>query len=77
MSHKPFLKRSGRVKTNRLDAPYSRIESDRLFDESGRLIPSSTVLGRGVSVDSEHVVRNCIVMPSKAINYSIKNQIIL
>ena len=60
-----------------LDAPYSRIESDRLFDGSGRLIPSSTVLGRGVCVGDEEVVRNCIVMPSKNINYSIKNQIVL
>jgi len=59
------------------DAPYSRIESDRLFDGSGRLIPSSTVLGRGVCVGDEEVVRNCIVMPSKNINYSIKNQIVL
>lgn len=59
------------------DAPFSRIESDRLFDESGRLIPSSTVLGRGVQVESEQVVRNSIVMPAKIINYSIKNQIVL
>lgn len=59
------------------DAPHARIESDRLFDDSGRLIPSSTVLGRGVEISDEIVIRNCIVMPSKAINYSIKNQIVL
>jgi len=59
------------------DQPYSRIESDRLFDDKGRFVPQCSVLGRGVSVANEHIVRNCIVMPEKDINYSCQNQIIL
>lgn len=57
--------------------PHARVESDRLFDDKGKFIPQCTVLGRGVKVSNEHIVRNCIVMPSKDITYSCANQIIL
>nr|XP_002124063.2 mannose-1-phosphate guanyltransferase alpha-A [Ciona intestinalis] len=48
-----------------------------LFDEQGRLRPSITILGRDVTVPSEVVVRNSIVMPNKNINRGFKNQILL
>uniref|UniRef100_H2YNN3 Uncharacterized protein n=1 Tax=Ciona savignyi TaxID=51511 RepID=H2YNN3_CIOSA len=48
-----------------------------LFDEHGRLRPSITILGRDVTVPSEVVVRNSIVMPNKNINRGFKNQILL
>ena len=60
-----------------LDKPFARLESDRLFDTSGRLIPSSTILGKNTFLADELVVRNSIVMPAKKLNYNISNQIVL
>ena len=59
------------------DKPFARLESDRLFDSSGRLIPSSTILGKNTFLADELVVRNSIVMPAKKLNYNISNQIVL
>ena len=59
------------------DKPFARLESDRLFDSSGRLIPSSTILGKNTFLADELVVRNSIVMPAKTLNYNISNQIVL
>ena len=57
--------------------PLALVASDSLFNEEGRLNPSITILGEGVSVLGELMVLNSIVLPHKEINYSFKNQIIL
>jgi len=59
------------------NSPYATTDNFYLFDASGKLLPSTTILGRDVHVPAEIVVRNSIVMPSKEIRWGFKNQILL
>ncbi|XP_062383997.1 mannose-1-phosphate guanyltransferase alpha-B [Sardina pilchardus] len=56
--------------------PYAKIDSETLFRDGG-LTPSITILGCKVSIPSEVIIRNSIVLPHKDLNRSFKNQIIL
>lgn len=57
--------------------PLANVSSESLFNEEGRLNPSITILGQGVSVNSEKMVLNSIVLSHKDLSNSYKNQIIL
>ncbi|XP_042896937.1 mannose-1-phosphate guanyltransferase alpha-B [Parasteatoda tepidariorum] len=59
------------------DKPFTKMENVPLFNETGRLNPSITVLGCNVHVPSEVIVLNSIVLPHKDLTQSYKNQIIL
>uniref|UniRef100_A0A3B1KI40 GDP-mannose pyrophosphorylase Aa n=1 Tax=Astyanax mexicanus TaxID=7994 RepID=A0A3B1KI40_ASTMX len=56
--------------------PYSKIDSETLFRD-GKLTPSITILGCNVTIPSEVIILNSIVLPHKDLNRSFKNQIIL
>ncbi|XP_003744445.1 mannose-1-phosphate guanyltransferase alpha-A [Galendromus occidentalis] len=56
---------------------FSKMENTPLFNGDGRLNPSITVLGSNVTVPSEAVLINSIVLPHKDLNQSYKNEIIL
>ncbi|XP_016107212.1 mannose-1-phosphate guanyltransferase alpha-B-like [Sinocyclocheilus grahami] len=56
--------------------PYAKIDSETLFRDGG-LTPSITILGCNVSIPSEVIIRNSIVLPHKDLNRSFQNQIIL
>uniref|UniRef100_A0A665UP27 Uncharacterized protein n=1 Tax=Echeneis naucrates TaxID=173247 RepID=A0A665UP27_ECHNA len=56
--------------------PYAKIDSETLFRD-GRLTPSITILGCNVSIPSEVIILNSIVLPHKDLNRGFKNQIIL
>ncbi|KAK9880520.1 hypothetical protein WA026_011759 [Henosepilachna vigintioctopunctata] len=57
--------------------PFAKMENLSLFNRNGRLNPSITILGCGVSVPSETILLNSIVLPNKDLTRSIKNEIIL
>ncbi|CAB3980282.1 Mannose-1-phosphate guanyltransferase alpha [Paramuricea clavata] len=57
--------------------PHARLASESLFQKNGRLIASTTVLGRNVVINPELLVRNSIVLPYKELSSSFKNEIIL
>ncbi|XP_075216156.1 GDP-mannose pyrophosphorylase A [Lycorma delicatula] len=57
--------------------PFAKMENLPLFNSTGRLNPSITILGCSVTVPSEVVVLNSIVLPYKELNRSFKNEIIL
>ncbi|XP_028402885.1 mannose-1-phosphate guanyltransferase alpha-B-like [Dendronephthya gigantea] len=57
--------------------PHARLASESLFQKDGRLIASTTVLGRNVVISPELLVRNSIVLPYKELSSSFKNEIIL
>ncbi|XP_064466398.1 mannose-1-phosphate guanyltransferase alpha-A-like [Ornithodoros turicata] len=57
--------------------PFAKMENVPLFNTDGRLNPSITVLGCNVTVPSEVVVLNSIVLPHKDLGQSYKNEIIL
>uniref|UniRef100_A0A8C4ZFZ0 GDP-mannose pyrophosphorylase Aa n=1 Tax=Gadus morhua TaxID=8049 RepID=A0A8C4ZFZ0_GADMO len=56
--------------------PYAKIDSETLFRDS-KLTPSITILGCNVTIPSEVIILNSIVLPHKDLNRSFKNQIIL
>lgn len=56
---------------------FSKMDNVPLFNSNGRLNPSITVLGCNVSVPSEVVIMNSIVLPHKDLSQSYKNEIIL
>ncbi|XP_078408882.1 mannose-1-phosphate guanylyltransferase regulatory subunit alpha-A-like [Cetorhinus maximus] len=56
--------------------PHAKIDSETLFSD-GKLNPSITILGCNVSIPSEVIILNSIVLPHKELNRSFKNQIIL
>ncbi|XP_062861619.1 mannose-1-phosphate guanyltransferase alpha-A isoform X2 [Trichomycterus rosablanca] len=56
--------------------PYAKMDSETLFRE-GKLTPSITILGCNVTIPSEVIILNSIVLPHKDLNRSFKNQIIL
>ena len=57
--------------------PFAKMENNPLFNSSGQLNPSITVLGSNVVVPSEVILLNSIVLPHKELAGSCKNQIIL
>ncbi|XP_044744576.1 mannose-1-phosphate guanyltransferase alpha-A [Coccinella septempunctata] len=57
--------------------PFAKMENLPLFNKDGRLNPSITILGCRVSVPSETILLNSIVLPHKELSRSIKNEIIL
>ncbi|XP_033727009.1 mannose-1-phosphate guanyltransferase alpha-like isoform X2 [Pecten maximus] len=57
--------------------PFAKIETTSTFTSEGKLNPSITVIGSNVTVPSEVVILNSIVLPDKALSGSYKNQIIL
>ncbi|XP_046903551.1 mannose-1-phosphate guanyltransferase alpha-A isoform X2 [Hypomesus transpacificus] len=56
--------------------PHAKIDSETLFRD-GKLTPSITILGCNVTIPSEVIILNSIVLPHKDLNRSFKNQIIL
>lgn len=56
--------------------PYAKIDHQGLFTK-GKLNPSITIIGSNVSVPSECLVRNSIILPHKELNQCYKNEIIL
>uniref|UniRef100_A0A671XGB4 GDP-mannose pyrophosphorylase Aa n=1 Tax=Sparus aurata TaxID=8175 RepID=A0A671XGB4_SPAAU len=56
--------------------PYAKIDSETLFRD-GKLTPSITILGCNVTIPSEVIILNSIVLPHKDLNRGFKNQIIL
>lgn len=59
------------------NSPHATTDNFRLFDESGKLRASVTILGRDVYVPDEVVILNSIVLPSKDMNWGLKNEILL
>ncbi|XP_017781746.1 PREDICTED: mannose-1-phosphate guanyltransferase alpha-A [Nicrophorus vespilloides] len=57
--------------------PFAKMENPALFNNEGRLNPSITILGCYVTVPSEMILLNSIVLPNKELNRSFKNEIIL
>uniref|UniRef100_A0A6P7GQ89 Mannose-1-phosphate guanyltransferase alpha-A n=1 Tax=Diabrotica virgifera virgifera TaxID=50390 RepID=A0A6P7GQ89_DIAVI len=57
--------------------PFAKMENPPLFNSDGKLNPSITILGCSVSVPSETILLNSIVLPNKELSRSIKNEIIL
>ncbi|KAJ8944938.1 hypothetical protein NQ318_013086 [Aromia moschata] len=57
--------------------PFAKMENPPLFNSNGRLNPSITILGCSVTVPSETILLNTIVLPNKELSRSIKNEIIL
>jgi len=57
--------------------PFAKMENNPLFNVSGQLNPSITILGSNVVVPSEVILLNSIVLPHKELGGSYKNQIIL
>ncbi|XP_060519854.1 mannose-1-phosphate guanyltransferase alpha-A [Cylas formicarius] len=56
---------------------FAKMENPPLFNNDGKLNPSITILGCSVSVPSETILLNSIVLPNKELSRSIKNEIIL
>ncbi|KAB0804796.1 hypothetical protein PPYR_01766 [Photinus pyralis] len=57
--------------------PFAKMENPPLFNHDGRLNPSITILGGFVSVPSETILLNSVVLPHKELTRSFKNEIIL
>ncbi|GLH13562.1 hypothetical protein R5R35_002286 [Gryllus longicercus] len=57
--------------------PFAKMENPPLFNSDGRLNPSITILGCSVTVPSEVILLNSIVLPYKELTRSFKNEIIL
>lgn len=57
--------------------PFAKMDNSPLFNSSGQLNPSITILGGHVVVPSEVIILNSIVLPHKELGGSYKNQIIL
>jgi mannose-1-phosphate guanylyltransferase len=56
---------------------FAKMDNKALFNSEGRLNPSITILGNSVTVPSEKILLNSIVLPHKELNRSYKNEIIL
>ncbi|XP_022118466.1 mannose-1-phosphate guanyltransferase alpha-A [Pieris rapae] len=57
--------------------PFAKMDNTPLFNNDGRLNPSVTILGAGVTVPAERILLNSVVLPHKQLNRSYKNEIIL
>lgn len=56
--------------------PFAKMDNLPLFNSQGKLNPSITILGSDVKLVPEIVVLNCMVMPNKKLERSVKNEII-
>lgn len=57
--------------------PFAKIKNLPLFNQNGKLNPSTCVVSSGCSVSSEIILLNTIILPSKELTRSFKNEIIL
>lgn len=57
--------------------PFAKIKNLPLFNQNGKLNPSTTIIGNGCSISSEIILLNTIILPSKELTRSFKNEIIL
>ncbi|XP_034256801.1 mannose-1-phosphate guanyltransferase alpha-A isoform X1 [Thrips palmi] len=57
--------------------PFAKMDNPPLFNMDGRLNPSITIIGCSVTVPSEVILLNSIVLPYKELTRSFKNEIIL
>lgn len=57
--------------------PFAKIKNLPLFNQNGKLNPSTTIIGNGCTISSEIVLLNTIILPSKELTRSFKNEIIL
>ena len=57
--------------------PFAKMDNNPLFNQEGKLNPSITIVGCNVSIPSEIVLLNSIVLPHKQLCHSIKNEIVL
>jgi len=57
--------------------PFAKIKNLPLFNQNGKLNPSTTIIGNGCTVSSEIILLNTIILPSKELTRSFKNEIIL
>ncbi|CAG4939367.1 unnamed protein product [Colias eurytheme] len=57
--------------------PFAKMDNTPLFNNDGRLNPSVTILGAGVTMPAERILLNSIVLPHKHLTRSYKNEIIL
>lgn len=57
--------------------PFAKIKNLPLFNQNGKLNPSTTIIAHNCSVSSEIVLLNTIILPSKELTRSFKNEIIL
>lgn len=57
--------------------PFAKMENSSLFNIDGKLNPSISILGCFVTVPSEKILLNSIVLPHKELTRSYKNEIIL
>ncbi|KAJ8669871.1 hypothetical protein QAD02_001130 [Eretmocerus hayati] len=59
------------------DKPFAKMESQPLFNKDGQLNPSATVLGTNVTLASERMLLNSIILPHKELTRDFKNEIVL
>jgi mannose-1-phosphate guanylyltransferase len=57
--------------------PFTKIKNFPLFNQNGKLNASTTIIGNGCTISSEIILLNTIVLPSKELTRSIKNEIVL
>lgn len=57
--------------------PFAKMENLPLFNASGKLNPSITILGTSVCLAAEKILLNSIVLPHKELTRNFKNEIIL
>lgn len=73
----PWSRIEGQPSDPNPNDPHAHVPTESLFNDEGRLNPSITILGQGVVVHSELMIRNSIVLPHKTIQTCYHNQIIL
>lgn len=61
------------------DQPHATTDNFYLFDDSGKLLPTITILGRDTIVPDEVIIRNSIVLPGKELSgkRGLSNEILL
>ncbi|XP_003425939.1 mannose-1-phosphate guanyltransferase alpha [Nasonia vitripennis] len=59
------------------DKPFAKMENQPLFNIYGQLNPSATILGSSVSLASEKILLNSIILPHKELTRDFKNEIVL
>lgn len=57
--------------------PFAKIKNLPLFNKEGKINPSTTIVAHNCTIASEKILLNSIVLPSKELSRSFKNEIIL
>lgn len=57
--------------------PFAKIKNLPLFNKEGKINPSTTIVAHNCTIASEKILLNSIVLPSKELSRSYKNEIIL